>query len=194
MRHACSVVLVLLACAFAQGCGDDDDTDGPTPSDGGGMDGAIAGGGSGGRSGAGAGGRSGSGGASGSTGSGAAVECGEIECQSPGGPMGFMSACCFDAATSTCGTSAMGGPCSVPAKPDPRCPSVDIGGGVFMLASCCTDMGQCGIDATQFGAGCVELAEAAAGAMMQGGGFMISFPEPRACEEFDGGVDDDAGR
>src|SRR5262245_19043627 len=145
MRYAWCAVSAVLFCALVSGCGDDDDDDGttPAPDGGGGKDAAVPGGGSGGSSGSGSrgsgaggtGGRSGSGGSSGS--SSAVVECGDKTCQAAGGPVGFATACCMDAATSTCGVSAMGGPCSSPPEPDPRCPSVNVGGGIFTLASCC---------------------------------------------------------
>ena len=64
-------------------------------------------------------------------------------------------------------------------EPDPSCPSVDAMGTGAKLAGCCTE-GMCGIDASSFGAGCVELGQAAAGAMQMAGSG-ISFPAPRAC-------------
>jgi len=185
-----SLLMLALGGALTPGCGDDDSsgaggeagTSG-APSGGTGDDGGEGGGG----------GSSGAGPVAGATAT-APVECGSATCQSPAAAMGFMTACCFDAASSTCGASFMGNACSVPPEPDPRCPSVDVGGGFLMLASCCTADGRCGIDASQFNQGCVELAAAEAGAMMQGGAFMIDFPEPRACDDGDGAVDADAGK
>jgi hypothetical protein len=46
-----------------------------------------------------------------------------------------------------------------------------------MLAGCCID-GMCGIDASDFGGGCVELGMAAEHAGMFGGG-AVTFPPPQ---------------
>ena len=63
---------------------------------------------------------------------------------------------------------------------DERCPSVDVMG-IFTIPSCCTEDGQCGIDATNFGGGCVELSVAAAMAAQMGGG-AIEWPKPQPCK------------
>ena len=120
------------------------------------------------------------------------VKCGTATCTSNPQAMGFITACCADEGTSTCGTSMMGGACAKPIAGDPRCPSVS---GVISLPSCCDQNGMCGIDPSMFGMpGCVELGAAAERAMMsmQGMGFNIMFPAPRACDatDLDGGADD----
>jgi hypothetical protein len=116
------------------------------------------------------------------------VKCGSATCMSPAAAMGFITACCADEATSTCGTAAMGGACAKPIPDDPRCPGIDVMG-VIMLPSCCSQNGMCGIDASMFGMpGCVDLGVAAKQAMSMGGG--IALPSPRACDGADGGADD----
>jgi hypothetical protein len=123
------------------------------------------------------------------------VTCGSETCEAPAGAMGLIVACCADEAMSTCGTSFMGNACAAPGENDPRCPPLEIMGGFFMLASCCTDDDQCGIDASMFGRpGCVDLATAAEQAEMMGGGSGVELPEPRSCSgDTDAGSDDDAG-
>jgi hypothetical protein len=107
--------------------------------------------------------------------------------------MGFISACCVDAASSTCGTSAMGGACAKPVPSDPRCPGLDVMG-FIMLPSCCTQ-GQCGIDASMFGMpGCVDLASAAKQAASMGMSGGVQLPAPRACDDTDAGAESDAGK
>jgi hypothetical protein len=125
------------------------------------------------------------GGTGGSSTSPQAVACGSTTCQTNPLLAGFVDACCADPTKGVCGMSSMGAACSAPAVSDPRCPGVDFMG-AFMLASCCTAAGQCGIDASMFGMGCIGLADASA---MGGGGIGI-LPAPRACDASDA----DAGR
>jgi hypothetical protein len=188
------LIVVMLGAFALEGCGDDADDGGGVG--GGGAAGAGGTGGSGGVGvgvgvGVGGGGGSGRGGTGG--GQAATVMCGSSTCQSPAAAMGFITACCADVTTSTCGTSAMGGPCAEPVDGDPRCPGVDVMG-FIMLPSCCTD-GQCGIDASMFGMpGCIDLATAAERAAMMGMGAGIGVPAPQACgADADAGMEDDAG-
>lgn len=152
-RTTWTLIVLVLSAAVAGGCGDDKD--------------------SGSKAGAGGSSRAGTGGAGPKT-----APCGSKNCEPPA--EGTAEACCMDAFSSTCGFMLPGGMCAPSVLGDPRCPSVSVGGGI-MLPSCCTDDGQCGIDATMFGMpGCVDLASAAERAKTMGGG-MIMFPEPRAC-------------
>ncbi len=64
-----------------------------------------------------------------------------------------------------------------PVEADPSCPKVSALGGQN-LPGCCAQ-GMCGVDASNFGMGCVELGRAASQAMMAG--FNIQFPAPQAC-------------
>lgn len=180
--------LLMLSIHSFVGCGGDDDSSenvapdsGSDASDSGGSGGSSGGGGSG-----------GNGGTGGST---MTVPCGSETCESPEAAMGFITACCADEATSTCGTSLMGSPCAEAGESDPRCPPLNVMG-FLMLPSCCTADNQCGIDAAMFGRpGCVDLGTAAEQAEMMGGGMGITLPEPRACDGAgdDAGADDDAG-
>ena len=134
-------------------------------------------------------------------------------------------ACCLDEAAGTCGLTAMaGGTCEAPAVVDDRCPRLefpapaglpfDIGAllGPNVGAGCCTESGDCGLDGSLFGRGCVELSQAAtmlggagmmdAGTAAPGGGLgglggMLMFPEPQRCDAVtsgdDGGTDSDGG-
>jgi len=185
-------VMAMVGAPAAVACGDDDGPGDMMETDSGTIDAGRAGaGGVGGAGGAGGrGGRGGSGGASGAPAT--TVQCGTDTCEAPAAAMGFITACCADAASSTCGTSVMGGPCGEAAPGDPRCPPLDIMG-FIMLPSCCT-AGQCGIDASMFGMpGCVDLATAAARAEMMGMGAGIELPEPRACEDAADAGTEDAG-
>jgi hypothetical protein len=103
----------------------------------------------------------------------------------------LAQACCADEATSTCGTSVMG-LCAKPATGTSRgCPAFDLAG-ILMLPSCCTSKGMCGIDASAVGGPwCQDLGTAAERARLAGAS--IVFPAPRACDDADAGVQDDAG-
>ena len=108
------------------------------------------------------------------------VKCGSMTCEASSLAMGFITPCCADEAASTCGTSIMGGACSVPSAGDARCPSIQAMG-LFTIPSCCTPGGMCGIDASMFGfPGCTDLATAAMQSQMMGSGSDI--PAPRACD------------
>jgi len=122
-----------------------------------------------------------------------------------GGMLGGLlpAPCCADEATSTCGTSNMGGACMPPPESDERCPELVTP--IMNGASCCTDTGTCGLVDTLTGSGaCTPLADVA----MQLGFlsmFGISVPDPINCDGSavdtgeDGGVtgdgdgDSDAG-
>lgn len=108
------------------------------------------------------------------------VPCGKTTCKAPE-PAGDLEACCLDPFSSMCGTSKAGGICGTSASNgDPRCPSVDVMGGL-VLPSCCTADDKCGINAAMFGAmGCVELGVAAEMAKTMGGGSLM-WPQPQAC-------------
>ncbi|HET6333066.1 MAG TPA: hypothetical protein VFG30_07620 [Polyangiales bacterium] len=108
--------------------------------------------------------------------------CGTKTCTVPE-PAGDLTACCLDPFTSMCGVQKAGGLCGTAQNNgDPRCPSVDIMGGL-LLPSCCTDDDKCGINATMFGSmGCVELGTAAEMAKTMGGANLM-WPAPRACTE-----------
>jgi hypothetical protein len=108
---------------------------------------------------------------------GADEPCGAVVCEAP--------ECCVDPFASLCGAK-LGRACLMPppetAGSDPRCPSVSIMG-IFSIPSCCTDDGQCGIDAAMFGGGCVSYEEAEMGAQMMGAPpGAIPWPEPQSCD------------
>ena len=104
------------------------------------------------------------------------IPCGSEVCSAVG--------CCADPFASLCGVAVGERGCLIPSPEsvmaDERCPSVDVMG-IFTIPSCCTADGQCGIDATNFGGGCVELSIAAEMAAQMGGGF-IDWPSPRPCK------------
>lgn len=104
------------------------------------------------------------------------VPCGAEVCK-PG-------ACCADPFASLCGAPIGERACLIPSPEgvmsDMRCPSVNVMN-LFTIPSCCTEDGKCGIDATNFGSGCVELGVAAEMAAQMGGGF-IEWPPPQDCE------------
>ena len=186
-----SRLLLLILFILAAGCGDDEGSNESAAPDSGTDESNSGGsGGTAGNAGSGA-----SGGSGGTGGAAQSVACGSETCETPAGAMGFITACCADEATSTCGTSIMGNACAAEGESDPRCPSLDIMG-FLMLPSCCTADNQCGIDAAMFGMpGCVDLATAGEQAEMMGGGMGITLPEPQACtDDTDAGADDDAGR
>jgi hypothetical protein len=212
MRRRAWMISMFAACALL-GCGDDDSGN-PAGEDGG-LDGSTGQhSGSSGHNGSNGSGGDGSGNATTGNGSGgsgtvngaggagippapAPVPCGSTMCQSSALTAGLIDACCADATSSTCGTSMFGGTCAAPAPSDSRCPALDLMG-VFSLASCCASDGQCGIDGSQFGMGCISLADAAQGGMGMMAGLPITLPEPRACDadrgEADAGSEEDAGK
>ena len=105
------------------------------------------------------------------------VPCGEKNCVVPEGATG--PACCKDAFNSTCGVKT-GDSCTDPPKPPPTgCPAIPGFMG-FNITACCTPAGQCGVDLTMLGQGCVDLATALA--MAQSMGVMIGqAPAPASC-------------
>jgi len=109
-----------------------------------------------------------------------AVLCGTETCTVPEGST--VEACCFDAFTSTCGMMMPGSPnCVAVVTSFEGCPSLMAGMGIFNLASCCTEDGQCGLDASLFGTpGCTELSAVMAMVPAMAQGF-ITIPAPMAC-------------
>ena len=68
------------------------------------------------------------------------------------------------------------------------CPSLEFAG-LFVLPTCCTSGGMCGIDVSVVGGvGCLDLATAAERAWMAGAS--APFPAPRACGDLDAGMHD----
>jgi hypothetical protein len=131
------------------------------------------------------------------------VGCGTKVCAMRADLMG--APCCADPFKGTCGyVSALGGRCTAAPPPPPAdCPTVPPLGGVLQLRSCCTSMGECGIDAGMFGGGsCINYADAKAMAMMymsMGGGaaggpgsmfgnFTPMFPDEKSCVPQDAGA------
>jgi hypothetical protein len=126
------------------------------------------------------------------------IPCGTKRCTMPEDSM--VEPCCRDAFASECGMrGGFGGDaCVAIVAMDARCPAVMTG--PIMLPSCCDEAtNMCGINAEMFGMpGCIELGMAAQRAMdmammfgggedggmpgMPGGGFMVNFPPPQACE------------
>jgi hypothetical protein len=81
--------------------------------------------------------------------------------------------------------------CNAPVLDERGCPSLDFAG-ILVLPSGCSSRGMCGIDASSVGGGgCVDLATAAERARLAGASAV--FPAPRACDDIDAGVHDDAG-
>lgn len=116
----------------------------------------------------------------GSSDGGGIEQCGAEVCASP--------MCCADAFQSKCGLQVNARAC-LPPQPsttmsDPNCPSVSIMNGAFMIPSCCTDDGKCGINAQAAGMGCISLEEVIAFTSSDAGGGTgagIMWPEPKAC-------------
>ena len=76
----------------------------------------------------------------------------------------------------------MGGACTAMPMADPRCPSIDLMG-VFTLPSCCTAMGDCGLDGAQvMMPGCTDLAAAKKRVDDMGFGLFITIPAPKRCD------------
>lgn len=212
------LVLAIVVCSAALGCGDDDDKKSSGNTATGGASGESGSSGSGGDS----------AGASGGGGSGPVgpqrVSCGDTTCYPPTNPLsGLLGslgnlgtlgnlipmayACCLDEGAGTCGISASeSGSCEAKATPDSRCPGVSLGalGGAAGggMAGCCVD-NMCGQDGTMFGRGCVENTQAAA--MLNAIpliGTLAQLPGALACDrpmdhqnDHDAGVEtEDAGR
>jgi hypothetical protein len=88
--------------------------------------------------------------------SGGSMTCGTATCMPPQAIPGFMvtpMSCCLDAATSKCGF-VVKGTCTPPAPDAPKCPMT-----AFSQAKPCCVMASniCGIDATAFGMGCLDI-------------------------------------
>ncbi|MDH5672130.1 MAG: hypothetical protein OEZ06_08275 [Myxococcales bacterium] len=182
------LAVLSLSVAVMVGCGDDSGDDGDT--DAGPTDTA------------GSGGSGGSGGESGSTstaGTGgtttaAPVTCGDVTCPDPTMGLGAMAmgflpvACCLDEATSTCGTSSMGGPCMGPPEPHPECDSFMTPAGE--APGCCLD-NVCGFFDATLTMACTDYDTAGAFLSILG----VSVPDERVpCDLGDAGsTDTDAG-
>jgi hypothetical protein len=69
----------------------------------------------------------------------APVMCGSANCKASSA---FLTACCMDAATNTCGVMATGIGCALPGVPDPRCPNRPAAMG--LTAKGCCNNNQCG--------------------------------------------------
>ncbi|MDH5672149.1 MAG: hypothetical protein OEZ06_08370 [Myxococcales bacterium] len=97
-------------------------------------------------------------------------------------------ACCADQFVSVCGAPIGERGCIMPppadTSSDPRCPELNLMG-FFTLPSCCTEDGMCGIDAANFGTGCIENARFAELASQMGGGGVDAsvFPGPQMCDQ-----------
>ena len=108
------------------------------------------------------------------------IPCGQVVCSE--------AECCSDPFASVCGAPlpTTANTCLPPPPEDAMaiegCPSINIVN-IFMLPSCCTDAGQCGINASSFGATepCTDLATAKMRAEEMGFGGFLPFPEPQAC-------------
>jgi hypothetical protein len=101
------------------------------------------------------------------------VVCGAVTCWAPAPsnrfniPMPPASPCCVDPVVGICGTLALSGSgaCTEVPVPDPSCPSAVVPGGV--LVGCCTH-GNCGLDYSYVGEGCVDDASPNAAIYLQG--------------------------
>jgi hypothetical protein len=93
------------------------------------------------------------------------VPCGENNCTPPEGST--SQACCKEHFTGACGVLVAGSCTDPPKPPPPGCPALPATMGL-QITACCTMAGQCGVDLTMFGMGCVDLATAAKQAMMMG--------------------------
>jgi hypothetical protein len=178
----------LTPAVLIAGCGDDDGEPAPTDGgmDGGGMDG----------------------GSQDDAGSDASTPpppprfmCGDVVCFVPGedlldlfeglgfaaGPAPY-SPCCTDD-DNLCGlvvSDADAGTAECVGRPpsDPQCPDIDLFG-VLQPGCCIEEMGFCGVNAAQVGAGCLDAT---------GGLGPLFGLEPVACGELDGGTAADAGQ
>jgi len=108
------------------------------------------------------------------------VPCGSTSCTAKDGGQG--APCCISPFESKCG-EMQGSSCVEPPPLSPSgCPS--LGSGALSAMGCCTELGQCGIDASQFrpGLGCIDLA-VVAGIMLGAGdgGGSFDVPSPRPC-------------
>jgi len=139
----------------------------------------------------------------------APIDCGATTCAVLTDPLAAIrpllggvpaEACCFSATDGTCGVAAMpGAACEVPAVVDTTCPSVDFGVLAALLGpmpaggfGCCTAAGQCGLEGSLFGRGCVENSEAATiVAAIPLVGTLVMLPTSVACGQAgDGGAED----
>jgi hypothetical protein len=114
------------------------------------------------------------------------VGCGQKVCAVPQGTTGM--ACCIDAFSAVCGVNTGNGMgcTALPKQPPPGCPPLPAVMG-FMTTACCTSMGQCGVDLSFIGQGCVDIAVAAQRAMAMGIDVGQSPPEA-TCTPGDGGA------
>jgi hypothetical protein len=105
------------------------------------------------------------------------VGCGMNNCLPPEGS--DLTPCCKDAFASLCGV-LNGTTCADAPKPPPMgCPTLAPFMGIT-FAACCTMDGQCGIDLTMFGQGCVDIATALQMAQAMGQ-TITNPPAPASC-------------
>lgn len=123
-----------------------------------------------------------------------AVACGTATCELPFDAAGIVEACCLSDAESTCGyrSSFTMQKCIGMVKSDPQCPEVTIVG--VVTAGCCSANGECGIDGSALGMGCVEFGAAASraagvfAAEAGMGGSTGIIPVPQRCTPGPGAV------
>jgi hypothetical protein len=163
------LLAALALCSALVACGDSDADDGATEDAG-----NPAGG---------TGGTGGTGGSGGTGGGGGPVECGDTTCPDLSGTSmsGFaLEACCSP--SMVCSAKMAGGACEDPPEEDPLCGTYDAAG--MELPACCMENGKCGINAQQFGFGCIGVSTLSM--------FGLTLVE-KDCADGDGGVESDAG-
>lgn len=112
------------------------------------------------------------------------VPCGSKTCLPPEGTT--ETACCQDQFQGICGVVNRMGCVAAPKPPPKNCPKLPAAMG-FMGTTCCTTMGQCGIQQRGIGQQCVDVATAAAQASKMGVN-VGQVPPPTACMPADGGA------
>jgi hypothetical protein len=123
------------------------------------------------------------------------VPCGTKNCVAPEGSTAMP--CCIAPLDSKCGV--IGGftnTCGAAPPPVPKeCPMLPSIGGFLQLTGCCTAGGECGIDETMLGMGCINYADAMAlvamftmgrgqggmGGMGGGFNFNVMLPAEQSC-------------
>jgi len=127
------------------------------------------------------------------------VGCGSNVCEMRADLTG--APCCLDMFSGTCGyKNALMQCVQAPPPPPPGCPMLPTVPFVT-LTSCCTSKGECGIDESMLGMGCINYADAsalgqmfmggamgAAGAAGMGFNFNITLPAEASCTPADGGT------
>ena len=105
------------------------------------------------------------------------VPCGMTHCLPPEGS--DLEPCCMAPFESKCGVKS-GNTCAEAPKPPPTgCPTIPPFMGLT-FAACCTMDGQCGVDLTMLGMGCLDLSSALQLAM-QMGQTISNAPAPASC-------------